>query len=60
MLLADACLIADPLSRSCTHLALAASAPASVIARSIKTGVPCAGDFTYPRAANHTSAIPAW
>ena len=32
--------------------------PQGVIARSIKTGVPCAGDFTYPRA-NHTSAIPA-
>ena len=32
--------------------------PQGVIARSLKTGVPRAGDFTYPRA-NHTSAIPA-
>ena len=59
MLLADACLIAHPLS-----LALALTCrrrrprPQGVIARSIKTGVPCARDFTYPRA-NHTSAIPA-
>ena len=54
MLLADACLI---LSLSLLHT-WRRRRPQGVIARSIKTGVPCAGDFTYPRA-NHTSAIPA-
>ena len=56
MLLADACLI---LSLSLLHTwRRRRRRPQGVIARSIKTGVPCAGDFTYPRA-NHTSAIPA-
>ena len=59
MLLTDACLIAHPLSLALAHTwRRRRGRPQGVIARSIKTGVPCARDFTYPRA-NHTSAIPA-
>ena len=60
MLLADTCLILSlSLSPALAHTwRRRRRRPQGVIARSIKTGVPCAGDFTYPRA-NHTSAIPA-